>query len=462
MTDLPNPQTPADPSSGLSFERVLPIFALTFVDVLGLTVILPLLHLYAVRFGASPLEIGLVAAAFPLAQLIGVPVMGALSDRYGRKPLLLISQVTTCISFIMLGMAGSLWMVILSRVIDGLFGANIATAQAALSDITTEENRAQGLGLTGAAFGLGFIFGPVIALLALEFTDDLAVPAYIAAAYSFLSILLTLFAFKETLPESKRGVTSRGGVLTNAYRMLLRPRIGLLLVLMFAQQVIFFGFESLLGLFTLNRLGLLGQGNAVIFVIVGVLLVGVQMRMIGRWTRKFGEARVAQAALAMLAVGLLLLANTPQQPHPLYVQRVVQNELASMSVEDSTSSTEAMIGEISVELPRDADRGFGGVLVTLLAIVPLSIGAGLIRPSLNSLMTRSVSSDDYGSVLGASSAFVSAANAVAPLLGGLLFQRFGALAPFAIGGIIMAALCVVSVIALPAAHRRIAASQAMD
>src|SRR5690606_4505376 len=149
--------------------------------------------------------------------------------------------------------------------------------------------------------------------------------------------------------------------------------IGLLLVLMFAQQVIFFGFESLLGLFTLNRLGLLGQGNAVIFVIVGVLLVGVQMGMIGKWTRRYGEARVAQAALAMLAIGLLLLANTPQQPHPLYVQRVVQNELAGMSVEDSTSSTEAMIGEISVELPRDADRGFGGVLVTLLAIVPLSI-----------------------------------------------------------------------------------------
>src|SRR5690606_33413243 len=126
----------------LDFNRVLPIFALVFVDVLGLTIILPLLHLYAAAYGATPLEIGLVAASFPLAQLIGVPVMGALSDRYGRKPLLLISQVATCLSFVLLGLADSLWLIILSRLIDGLFGANLATAQAALSDITGEENRA--------------------------------------------------------------------------------------------------------------------------------------------------------------------------------------------------------------------------------------------------------------------------------------------------------------------------------
>ena len=181
--------------SQLDFNRVAPLFALTFVDVLGLTIILPLLHLYAAAYGATPVQIGLTLAAFPLAQLIGVPVMGALSDRFGRKPLLLISQVSTCISFVMLGLAGSLQMIILSRVIDGIFGANLATAQAALSDITTPETRAQGLGLTGAAFGLGFIFGPVIALGTLQVTDDLRLPAMIAAVYSFMTILMTLFMF---------------------------------------------------------------------------------------------------------------------------------------------------------------------------------------------------------------------------------------------------------------------------
>jgi len=192
------------PSRGLSYDRVVPIFLIVFVDVLGLTIILPLLHLYGAVYGATPLQIGLVAAAFPLAQLIGVPLMGALSDRFGRKPLLLISQVTTFVGFIILALSNSLWMVIFSRVLDGVFGANLATAQAALSDVTDDKTRAQGLGLTGAAFGLGFLFGPVIALVSLELSDSLALPAYIAAAYSFCSILLTIFIFKETLPPEQR------------------------------------------------------------------------------------------------------------------------------------------------------------------------------------------------------------------------------------------------------------------
>ena len=295
----------------LDFKRVLPIFALVFVDVLGLTIILPLLHLYAIAYGASPLQIGLVAAAFPLAQFIGVPLMGALSDRYGRKPLLLISQISTFISFIMLGLANSLLLIILSRVIDGIFGANIATAQAALSDVTSEENRTQGLGLTGAAFGLGFIFGPVIAIVTLEASNNLAIPAFTAAVYSLISILLTLFVFKETLPPEKRdaAISARTFGPLIALRMIRRPRLKSLLPLMFAQQFIFFAFESLLGLFTLSRLGLLGEGNAIIFLIVGILLVVVQLRFIGPWSQRFGEHRLVRAALGLLALGLILLAH---------------------------------------------------------------------------------------------------------------------------------------------------------
>lgn len=436
-------ETPVKTSS-FTYERALPIFALTFVDVLGLTIILPLLHLYAVAFGATPLEIGLVAAAFPLSQLIGVPVMGALSDRYGRKPLLLISQVTTCISFIMLAAAGSLWMVILSRVVDGLFGANLATAQAALSDITDDKTRAQGLGLTGAAFGLGFILGPVISLVSLEFSDSLGLPALIAAMYSFLSILLTYFSFKETLPAEAHNTAPVRLPLLATLRWLLHPRINLLLVMMFAQQFIFFAFESLLGLYTLNRLGMLGQGNALIFIVVGVLLVMVQLRFIGKWSRKYGEHNLVRLSLGLLATGLLLMAIIPQQPHPFYVQRIVANKIA----EWSPTGTEAIIGEMSVEIPPDDNRGIGGLLLTFAAVIPLSIGAGLIRPSLNSLMTKQVSSADYGSVLGVSASFVSAANAFAPLVAGLIFQRFGATTPFLFGGILMTGLCLISLIAV--------------
>jgi DHA1 family tetracycline resistance protein-like MFS transporter len=437
--------------TGLNTQRVLPIFVLVFVDVLGLTVILPLLHLYGAAYGASPLEIGLIAAAFPLAQLIGVPVMGMLSDRFGRKPLLLISQITTCISFIMLGFANSLAMVIFSRLFDGLFGANIATAQAALSDVTDESNRSAGLGLTGAAFGLGFIFGPLISLLALEATDSLAVPALSAAIYSAISILLTLFLFEETLPPEKRQQQS-GDNKAHQSRLspviiwgyLRQPQIGFLLVLMFAQQVIFFGFESLMGLFTLSRLGILGQGNAILFLIIGTVLVIVQVRFIGRWTQRWGEMRVAQVALGLLASGLILVALTPQQPQPFYVQARVQYELA----QQAPSSTEAILGDLGVELPAEGNNGIIGIVWMAVMIVPLSVGAGLIRPALNSLMTKQVSQREYGAILGVSAAFVSAANATAPIVGGLLFQRAGTTTPFLLGGIMMALLWSISLLHL--------------
>ncbi len=430
-------------ASRLDFNRVAPIFALVFVDVLGLTLILPLLHLYGAAFGATPLQIGLIAAAFPLAQLIGVPMMGALSDRFGRKPLLLISQITTCISFIMLGFANSLALVILSRVVDGLFGANIATAQAALSDITDENTRAQGLGLTGAAFGLGFIFGPILSLVALEVGQSLATPALSAALYSLCSILLTWFVFEETLPPEKRGNNSTSSRFNPFIigRYLLNQKVNTLLILMFAQQLIFFGFESLLGLFLLSRLGLLGQGTAVIFLVVGIVLVMVQVRFIGKWTQKYGERKMIFGALGLLALGLLLFALTPEQPHFFYVRDLTEFDLA----QQAPSTTEAILGNFDVLLPDESNRGWWGVIWVLIVVVPLSIGAGLIRPSLNSLMTKRVSKNEYGSILGVSSSFVSAANAGAPLIGGYLFQQYGASTPFFIGGLLMFGLLFLSI-----------------
>lgn len=433
---------PTAQKSEFTFARALPIFALTFVDVLGLTVILPLLHLYAAVYGATPLEVLLTAAAFPLAQLIGVPVMGALSDRFGRKPLLIFSQITTCIGFIWLGLAQSLAMVIASRVFDGLFGANLATAQAAMADITDDSNRAQGLGVTGAAFGMGFIFGPAIAIGALEAADSLALPAFIAAGYSAISVLLTIFWFKETLPAEKRGGGYKAAARSpfTAFQHLRDGRATLLLVLLFAQQIVFFGFETSLGLFTLNRAGMLGQGNAVLFLWTGVILVMVQARGIGKLARKWGERKLALMALAMLAAGLLILAATPQQPHPFYVQRIALNQITELGPE----STEAVIGDIQVPLPTDSGRGVGAVIWLFVGVVPVALGAGLIRPALNAMLTKRVDDRQYGSVLGASAAMVSAANAVAPLLAGLVFQAYGPTAPFLVGGAALLALCFVA------------------
>jgi DHA1 family tetracycline resistance protein-like MFS transporter len=253
----------------LDFKKILPIFVIVLIDLLGLTIIIPLMPLYATSFGANALVIGFLGAAYPVMQFIGAPLLGRLSDQYGRKPVLVVSQIGTLAGFLVLGFANSLWLLFLARIIDGLSGANISTAQAAITDNTTEKNRTQGLGLLGAAFGLGFVIGPVIAFASLALSgDNYRVPAFVAAVFSLVSILLTWFWLEESLPPEKRGQSSGKPSLSFKTMLLAlrHPAVGMLLALMFAQQIAFGGFEQLLSLFTLNRLGLNASGNSVIFV----------------------------------------------------------------------------------------------------------------------------------------------------------------------------------------------------
>src|SRR5512143_1111471 len=197
----------------LDFKRLLPVLVIVLVDLLGLSIIIPLLALYAARFGANAFVIGLLGATYPLMQFLGAPVLGRLSDRFGRKPILLVSQLGTLAGFVLLGFANALWLLFLSRIIDGLSGANISTAQAAIADSTTEKTRTQGLGLIGAAFGVGFILGPVIAFASLALSNnDYRVPAFVAAACSLASIALTAVWFKETrVPEQRSSDSGRAG-----------------------------------------------------------------------------------------------------------------------------------------------------------------------------------------------------------------------------------------------------------
>src|SRR5512146_2766982 len=183
----------------LHFRRILPILVIVLVDLMGLSIIVPLLPLFAARFGATPLVVGILQAAYPLMQFLGAPLLGRLSDRFGRKPILLVSQLGTLAGFVLLGFANALWLLFLSRIIDGLSGANMSTAQAAIADSTTEKTRTQGLGLIGAAFGVGFILGPIIAYIVLAASGgDYRAVAFTAAFFSLMSILLTTFWFHET------------------------------------------------------------------------------------------------------------------------------------------------------------------------------------------------------------------------------------------------------------------------
>ncbi len=419
-----------NPEDKLDFKKILPIFVIVLIDLLGLTIIIPLMPLYATTFGASPLVIGLLGAVYPIMQFIGAPVLGRLSDQYGRKPILLISQIGTFIGFIILGLAQSLPVLFLARAVDGLSGANISTAQAVITDSTNERNRTQGLGLLGAAFGLGFVVGPIIAFLSLSLThNDYRAPAFVAAGFSLLSILLTYFWLQETHGPEKRGTAAAKSAFSMRalFQALKHPAVGVLLLLIFFQQIAFGGFEQMLSLFTLSRLGLNASGNAIIFVFVGVIVVAVQGGYVGKWSRRYGDRRVIFAGLALLAIGLLLIAFTPTQPAPWYSKAGMTSELEQhgSSAGAAGHSNPSAVGDVSVPLPDDTNTGWLGLIWILIAMVPVSIGGGVLQPTINSLITKRIEPNEIGGTLGISAALLSGANALAPLIGGLLFQFGG-------------------------------------
>ena len=255
-----------------------------------------------------------------------------------------------------------------------------------------------------------------------------------AAAFSLLSILLTAFWFRETLPPEQRGHKRgrSGGLIVQISRGVRTPQVGVLLVLMFLQQLVFGGLESLLALFNLSRLGMDGMGNTVVFVFIGVLIVLVQGKYIGPWSRRYGERRLIYAGLGLLAIGLILTALTPEVAVPWYSRAAIVAE----------SAREAGAVEIAVPLPSEVNRGWVGLAWLFVAMVPATIGGGILSPSINSLITKRVSGAEVGGMLGVSASLVSAANAITPIAGGALFQLLGTTAPFLIGGLAMAALLV--------------------
>lgn len=433
-----------NPEDKLDFKKIMPVFVIILIDLLGLTIIIPLMSFYAASFGASATTIGLLGAAYPAMQVVGAPILGRLSDRFGRKPILIISQVGTLLGFLLLGFSNAIWMLFAARILDGLSGANISTAQAVISDITTEKNRTQGLGLIGAAFGLGFVVGPVIAFLSLAVSENnYHVPAFVAAGFSLISIVLTALLLKETRPAINNiSLTARKEVsLQLFFATLKKPMVGFLLVMLFFYQIAFGGFQQLLSLFTLNRLGLNASGNSIIFVWVGILVVSVQGYFIGKWSRKFGEVKLIRFGLAMLVAGLLLTALTPRIPPPWYSEKAVTAELSgSRNLPGETPPTQ----HLQIDVPTENNKGLLGLGWLLLAMVPAAIGGGVLQPSVNSLLTRKVSVEEIGGTLGISAALLSAANALAPVVGGALFQNLGSSAPYLFGAVLCASLFLIS------------------
>lgn len=434
------------PSEKLDFKRILPIIVIVLVDLIGLSIIVPLMPYFAARFSATPLVIGILQATYPLMQFVGAPILGRLSDRFGRRPILIISQIGTLAGFILLGFSNTLWLLFLSRIIDGLSGANMSTAQAAIADSTTEKTRTQGLGLLGAAFGVGFVLGPMIAyaVLALSHGNYQAV-AFTAAVFSFGSIVLTTFWFHETHQDDSPSIKTLKSPFTFTLMLdaLRRPAVGFLLVIMFFYQIAFGGYEQLFSLFTLARLGMSATDTAGLFALAGVFIIIVQGGLIGRWSEMKGDRWLVILGVSTLAIGLIGTALTPRIPVPWYDQAKVVEGLAGQS--DLNLSMQ----NIKVTLPDETNKGWFGIIWLLVASFPAALGGGVLHPAINSLITKSSNKNEVGGMLGISAGFYSAANAIAPLFYGALFQWFGAPVPFFAGGAILLILWLYAPRAIP-------------
>jgi DHA1 family tetracycline resistance protein-like MFS transporter len=299
---------------------LLTIFMIVFVDLLGFGIIIPLLPRYIPDFTAHPLKVTLLFSVFSICQFVGAPILGVLSDRYGRRPVLVISQFGSAVGYLLLGIATTfdwphpgtrLILVYVSRVLDGFTGGNISTAQAYVSDVTTPQNRAKGMGVLGAAFGIGFTAGPFLGGFLGHY--NVSWPAYVAAAASAAAAVLTLALLKET--RVHKPTEAEVWLHPSRFRPVLRrPVLVQLLAVSFLIMAAFVMMESTITMFLDARFGFKEKEVGLFFGFVGIIIVAVQGGLIGRLTKKAGEWNLAIAGCVLVAAGMAGFLWTGYRP----------------------------------------------------------------------------------------------------------------------------------------------------
>lgn len=348
------------------------IFLTTFVNLVGFGIIIPLLPFYAQTFGASPLVIGLLFASFSLSQLIASPLLGGLSDRWGRRPVLIFSLFGTVVSFVMLAMAHSLALLFAARIVDGLSGGNITTARAYIADISTPENRARSFGVLGAAFGLGFIVGPALgaAFSHISYTA----PIWAAAAITVVAMAMAWWWLPETVHRAQAGGRSPWRALGELWG---RPDLRALLTIDFVYWTAFAVYQTTFALFGARRFGFDAAHIGYLLSAFGFLGVLVQGGLVGPVVLRLGERRT-------LGIGLLCAA-----------------------------------------------AGWGGSAAThslpvfIAMLVPGALGIGLCNATLSALVSQSAGVNEQGRVQGAAGALESLGRTIGPVWGNGSLQRFG-------------------------------------
>ena len=368
---------------------LLPIFLIVLVDILGYTIILPLLPFYSERLGASPFVVGLLISTYAICQLVAGPIIGSLSDRMGRRPLLIVSQMGTLIGFLILSQATALWLIFLSRIIDGATAGNLSLAQAYIADVTEPSERAQSFGVIGIAFGLGFLVGPAISGFLAGF--GYAYPIYAAALLSTTSIICTWTLLPQAIPGHARGSAAETGPAGRRLGLLewsgyveyfRRPGLRELLLEFFLFALCFSSFTSGFALFAERRFTWHAQPFGAkqvgyVFAYVGFLGVILQGGLIGRLVKWLGEPKLVKSGFLCTAIGYGAL-------------------------------------------------GFIYRIPDLLGISALaSYGTGVLRPAITSLITQKASKREQGVVLGLTQSLTSIAQIVAPLLSGFLIGQIG-------------------------------------
>lgn len=371
---------------------LLVIFLTIFVNLVGFGIIVPLLPFYAETFGASPLVVGLLFAVFSLCQLFAAPVLGDLSDRYGRRPILIVSLIGTVISFVMLALAQSITMLFVARIVDGLSGGNISTARAYVADITEPKDRSRAYGLIGAAFGLGFVLGP--ALSALLVPISYTAPIWAAAGITLIAVAMAWFWLPETVHRAHAGT---GMPFRSLAAMMGRPALRRVLVMDFSYWLAFAMFQTTFALFAAARFGFDAARTAAFFAAFALLGAVVQGFLIRSIVARLGDKRTFMLGLVCAAFGL-----------------------------------------VAATLTRE-------VWLFAASLVALALGIGFGHPTMSSIISRSARDDEQGRVQGAASAVESLGRTIGPVWGTASLQRFGEATPYlsAAGLLVMTlVLCV--------------------